>query len=876
MAVYATIALGLASTGEGGTFQVLQASGNAAYNYTVVGGLARADTPSLTGAGGAVIAAMRAAVAAAPPAISNLLVSGWALFAHEYDGRSVPNELAAAPPKFNITPDPFNSANETGGSTPTRTINDPTILDPDGNHNAMRITVTAQNQQNALTNINDDVLPTDDYTIRGMFQLESGGSGYRLGGVSVSTLSFTATASWVQQSLSLTAFANAVALGFSSAPGNATSQLGAYNLQLYDVKQTGTVFPSALDEKAALGFHAKRPSAYKGSLTIDQYGALDCTTTTDGALLVGPPDGATLTQFSMGCWINATAEPAGSSGNAFSFDFHTGGATNVSGGVGVTGNTATPDRIGMPFGNPNNSFLVAKTGQYLPGEGWQHLAVSVDNGVSTFYINGIPICTQTIPGYVNPAFVRLLLASTNNLTRRRKVLSHFLGQLQGWWFRQTPVTQTEIIQQDHHGRERLRLAGDPRIGSRRMALIGCGDSITADKASYYWHITQNRTISPRLHAHLEAVGGSDLGDWTADPRKAFLKQQIQAACNAGYTKVLTLHHAGTNEIEDWLNLTYKGTGGLTEWIVDYVAYIAELKAIDPRVLCGALTMVPRGTMSGVTNSGIYQSGALAAEQMRQTWNAYLRANYKSMGFDYLMDTGLGTERIDLNGNITAETIPGGTIRGNYRTAAGCVAYTLAPAGTLTLGALSGAAFPASCPAAPFTYQDVGRRVVGGTGSADIVAVAPDGTATLSTTGYTPTAYPNEPAASVTRDTITRTAFDALAYVSGAWSVQDAVSYQLNDGIHDSQPGGRLLADQIVGPAVATIQNTGAALAAAAAAAPSVTAALLTAIKMAASLSCAASVSGTLAPRLYADPNYTIAAVRVFSVSSTGRVFEVKP
>lgn len=806
--VFGTVALGLAGTAEGGSFSVVQASGIGAYDYTVVGGLARWDRVRLYGSGGATIRQTRNAVQAAQPGyISGLAVSGWGIYAHEWDGRAVPNEVASAPPSLNLVPDPFNPVDEDGGSTPARTINDPTITDPDGGHNAMRVVATAQNQQIALTNTTDDALPPDDYTIRGMFQIETGGSACRLGGVSVSTLSFTATASWVQQSLALTAFANSVNLGFSSAPGNSTGQIGAYNLQLYDVKQTGTVFPSATAEKAALGFHAKRPAAYKASLAFDAHGALDCTSETDGVLMVGPPDRVTLTQFGLGTWINATAEPVGAEGNAISFDFHTGGASNISGQLGVTGNTAVVDRIGMFYGNPNLSFTVAKVGQYFPGEGWHHLTVSVDNGVSTFYTNGIPICTQTVPGYVNPSFAKLLLASYNGISRRRKIINHFVGYLQGWYFRETPVSDADVLQMDQHGRARFAAIGDTRVGARKMAVFGCGDSITAFGPSYFWHATQDRNLSPRLHAYLEAVGGTNLDDWVADPRKAFLERQIQCALNAGYEIALTMHHAGTNEVLSWLQHNYHGSGGMTEWIADYVAYLAALKALNPaRKKTALLTMVPRGTMSGYPNPDVYQSGALAAEQMRQTFNDYLRANYLAMGADYLIDTGLGTERIDMNGNITAETIPGGTVRGNYRTAAGCVTYSRSPAATLALGALSGASIPATFPPGTFSYQDAGRRVVAGTGSADILAVNSDGSgATLSTAGYAPTAYTNEPAASVTRDTIARTAFDTNSYGSGSWTVQDAVGYQLTDGIHDTQPGGRLLCDTFVAPALATIQ-----------------------------------------------------------------------
>ncbi len=799
--VYPTIADGVAATAEGGSFSILQASLLAAYDYTVVGGLARFDRVRLTGTAGMDIALLRfsaRSVSLVPAKLNDLLVSGWGTNAEEWDGRVVPNEAAAVPPTLNLLPDPYNPANETGGGTPVRTINDPAVTDPDGGHNAMTTTFSAQNSQCAFINITDDVLPTDNYVIRGRFLLESGGSAFRIGAVAAGATSFafTADGNWTLQSLTLNAFANTPNLGFSTAVGNSTGVIAAYDVGLFDPFQGG-VFPSTTAEKAALGYHAKRPAAYKQSLTFDAFGSLDCTTETDGVLLQGPPDRITPTAFSMGIWILPTSEPTSTSGTAMAFDFHTGGASNISGQLGVTANNATNyDRFGMLYANPNLSFTVLKTGQYLVNEGWQHLSVSVDNGVSTFFINGIPICTQTVPAYVNPNFSKLILASYNGVSRRRKTTQHLPGFLQGWWYRNSAVNQGEATQMDAHGRARIRLSGDTRMGLRKLALFGSGGSITQFAPSYFWHVCQNRNLTPRIHAYCEALGGTGLSDWRADPRKSYFKRQLGAACDAGYDMALALFDAGMNDIDKW----DAGTYPFATWLVDFSAHIAELKAINPKVKAGCQTMVPK-------SSSLYDAAALRQEQLRQNWNDYLRANFVAMGFDYMIDCGLGTERIDIAGNITAETIPGGTVRGNYRWSAGCVAHNVSPAATITFSATSGASFTGTAPAGTFTYQDVGRRIVGTVGDADILAVDATGAVvTLSTTGFAPTPYTNEPAGSVTRDTITRTAFGALSYTSGNWSIRESGGFQDSTaGLHDTQAGGRLLCDVWVSPALATIQ-----------------------------------------------------------------------
>lgn len=804
--VYATVALGLAATSEGGTFEVSQAEGYGVYEYTVVGGAARFDSVALISAE---VAALRAAEAAVTAPITGLLVSGWGSNAHEWDGRVVPNEVAATPPTLNILPDPFNPADEDGGSTPARSINDSGITDPDGGQNALKITATAQNQQLGFINVTDDVLPTTDYVVRAQTILVSGGAAFRIGGVSANKADFTATGAWEQQVVALTGFANSVALGVSSAPGNSTGVLGVYNAQIFDTLLSGTVYPAPAAEKAALKWHAKRPAAYRQSLTFDAFRALDHTTETDGVILGGHPTLQTLAAgFAMGVWVKATAEPTSVYGNALSFDFHTSNATVTSGQVGIVGtfDAASPHRYGRMYANPNVSFLTLKTGHYLVGEGWQHLAVSNDAGVTTFYINGVPILEQSVPSWAAPTFARLILGNYNGIPRRRKVAQIFTGYLQGWWFIDRPVTQAEMIQQDQHGRERIEALGD-EIGERKVLWLAGTDSNTAFQPSYFWHLCQDRTLSPRMHAMCEAAGGTDIADWWA--RRAFALRQAQAGIDAGYLRIVFLLAPGANEIIDWVQGDYDGLehasppGGRDEWMVDFATYIAEFKALGSKVKAAVLTMLPRATTLGV----VYSAEDLGSEQVRQAHNDDLRDNFADYGIDYLIDAGLGTERIDASGVVTAELLSGGTIMGNYRSAAGCVTNSRQPAATITFSALSGASFTGTTPAGTFTSQDVGRKITGIAGSADIIDVNGDGSvATLSTTGYAPTPYPAEPAGSVTRDTIARVAFGSLSYNSTEWSVVNAVSYYGIDGIHYSEPGGRLVCDVVASSKIGLIQD----------------------------------------------------------------------
>lgn len=782
---YATLALGEAAEPAGNYFLVSQVAGNGAYKYqrTSTGSVFKGV--QLTGANASVISSQRLQASVLTLVTSGLVTHLWGTNAWEWDGRVVPNEVGAALPTLNLLPDPFNTKNESGGATPTIEINTTSTTDPLLGSNAQKLTITAQNQQLRVYTTGVTI-PTDNYRLRMQVKGLSGGGAFRLG--TTSGLSVTATSSWLQQETLLSAFSGTTAIGINSATGNTVAEVAIAASQLLD-PLAGEVAPSIQEElDAQKSGHLKMPFAFKGSSPLNSKGAITLNSTGGHVIHINPSQ-PTMSSYTVGLWVDATM-PAGTYGNAISFDHHTGsgGANNLMGQVGLYGATdSVAGRPGRLYLNPNLSVSVNTTNQHFDGQGKQHLTLTVSNGTVMAYINSVPLWLGNVSGWIAPKVARLLVGAYSSTSPRRKTANPLSGSVQGIYFYEKALSQSEVTQMDSYGRSRLRINTDT-YGSRKMLNIGCGDSLTAFAQSYWWHLGESKNLTPMLHGHLEAEGGTRLSDFIAEPRYSRLCQRIDAGVSAGYDEVWLYFLAGANDAPYWGNPTSSTTYSYADWKTAFLSHIAGLKARSPKVKVAILTMIPLPTLG------------LSTEVYRNTWNTDLRNSYLAMGFDKLIDIGLGTEKVDAFGIVSNEAIPGGTLMGNWRASQGAITYTSTPLQSLVLSALNGNSFTATGNTGTFTSADVYRRIVGGTGSARITAVNSDGsTATLTTTGYTPVGWTDENSATLNRDTVTYTAFDVLTYTSGSWSVRNDASFYQSDGIHPQYAGGRMLCDVVIPP-----------------------------------------------------------------------------
>lgn len=782
-AAHETFTQGLASTPVGEEFLVIQKSGQGAYRYTRTSGGAAFEGVELFGPQAETYAAQRAGETKVPPPASGLLTHLWGTNAREWDGRVIPNEVASAPPTLNLLPDPFNPANESGSFDPVRELNTRATPDPLGGSHAMKVTFSAPNQQLLFAHGSNEAVngpwstpANTSLRLRLWTRLLSGGSNYTLG---ESSSKITLTNEWQEHKVDLTT-TDPVPLGFGSTADSSQGVAAIAGAAIYD-EFAGDRLPDLArlltDQNGA---HGTMPLKLPGTIRFTPEAAIDNRVMDAGVRILTGADLPETPEYTLGVWVSPAAIEDPSYGTAISIGDHLDASAKYNQGMlGIYSakNSAIEARGRLrPF--PTNNVGKKRTGQYLIGQGWQHLALTVRNGLTTPYINGIPIYQATQQGWKPPRFNIVSVGYYLPGLRRQIANRHLPGQWQGAYVARKALTDEEILQMDRHGRARLAATGiEP--APRLLVAFGLGGGELAKPESWWWHLCENSDLRPRLHGHLEAQTAGGLTAWADPDRLAFLKRQILAAADS-YEEVWCFVPSGGSDESLW------AADNFDSYKKQYLDYLKTLRAIHPKVRLAVATALPRARVGS----------PLRAEQIRQAWNDDLRANAKSLGIALLLDIGLGTERIDAEGTITPESRPGGTVMGNWRMARAALAHNRRPAAALKLSAPSGDTLTATALAGTFGPEDVHRRIVAGAGVGRITAVAPDGSqATVSTSGFTPKKQAGEGDDQLARDSIPSTPFPETTFAPETWSVENDASHFLT-ATDQASAGGRIIADHI--------------------------------------------------------------------------------
>lgn len=790
---FATISEGLVATASGQKFLVTQKGGQGAYRYARISEGAIFEGVELFGANAEIHAAQRLEEAKVPDPAKGLLTHLWGTNAREWDGRVIPNEVAVSPPTLNLLPDPFNPANESGSFDPVRALNTGATPDPLGGSHAMGLTFSAANQQLIFSHGSNEAVNGPWFTpantplrLRLWAKLLSGGVNYTLG---ESTSKIALTDDWKEYQIHLET-SIPVPLGFGSTPDSSKGVVAIAGAAIYD-ELAGDRLPDLQQLLADQnGAHGTMPLKLPGTIRFTPEGAIDNRVMKAGVRILTGADLPESPEYSLGVWVNPGQVEDPSYGTAISIGDHLDSSAKYNQGMlGIYSdkNSAIEARGRLrPF--PTNNSGKKRTGQYLLGQGWQHLAITVKNGRTTPYINGIPIYEAVQEGWKTPRF-NIVSVGYYLPGLRRQIANRYLpGQWQGAYVARKALTDEEVLQMDRHGRARLQVTGitpAPRL----MVAFGVGGGELAKPESWWWHLCENYDLTPRLHGHLEAQNTGGLIDWASPERLAFLTRQILAAADS-YKEVWCFVPSGGSDERLWATDNYDA------YKRQYQDYLNALRAIHPKVRIAVSTALPRSRVGA----------PLKAEQVRQAWNDDLRANSADMNIDRLLDVGLGTERVDAQGAVTKETRPGGSVMGNWRMARAALAHKRSPAVALSLSATTGEAIAATAPAGTFGLEDVYRRIVAGAGSAQITNVAADGSqATLSTLGFTPKKQDGEGADQLARDSIVRGAFAKTILATEEWTIENDAGYYLN-GTDQTYAGGRVLGDLIAPLVQQTIRS----------------------------------------------------------------------
>ena len=792
---FGSVPEGLAATVSGQTFLVTQKGGEGAYRYTHTAAGAEFEGVELAGPNAARHAAQRIEESKVPAPAKGLLTHLWGTNAREWDGRVIPNEVAATPPTLNLLPDPFNPANESGSFEPVRELNTPATPDPLGGSHAMKLIFSASNQQLIFSHGNNEAVNGPWSTpgnaplrLRLWARLLSGGANYTLG---ESSSKIAITSDWKEYKIDFTT-KDPVPLGFGSGATNSDGVAAVAGAAIYD-EFAGDRLPDLqqlLSDQN--GAHGTMPLKLPGTIRFTPEGAIDNQVMGAGVRILTGADLPETPEYSLGVWVSPGQVKDPSYGTAISIGDHLDSSAKYNQGMlGIYSdkNSAIEARGRLrPF--PTNNSGKKRTGQYLLGQGWQHLAITVKNGLTTPYINGIPIYEATQDGWKAPRF-NIVSIGYYLPSLRRQIANRYLpGQWQGAYVARKALSDEEILQMDRHGRARLQVTGITPA-PRRMVAFGIGGGEVAKSESWWWHLCENYDLTPRLHGHLEAQNTGGLSAWASPERIAFLTRQILAAADS-YQEVWCFVPSGGSDERLWDAEGYK----FDAYKKQFLDYLKTLRAIHPKVRIAVSTALPRARVGA----------PLKAEQVRQAWNDDLRANSQAMGIDRLLDPGLGTERIDAQGAIAKETRPGGSVMGNWRLARASLPHKRNPASTLSLSATNREAITATATAGTFGPEDIYRRIVAGEGSAQITEVTSDGSqAILSTLGFTPKNEVGEGSDQLARDSIVRKPFAKTALAPDEWSVEHDTGYYLA-GTDQTYPGGRILGD-LMAPLVQQTLNT---------------------------------------------------------------------
>lgn len=748
----------------------------------------------------------------------------WGSYSLEWDGRVIVNRLGAVPPTLNAAPLPFNFLDEVG-TTPAREPNTTAVLDPLGGNNALKLTHTAQAQfATTYRSSYGATSYTTDLRSRIKTQNISGGNQYRQGLASVSTgqLVTAPAGAWdaTPWETTLAAYAGAADTGFGSATGNTTGVVAVFNYQLYDplAGESASLPTDAQELAAAKSGHMKRGLSLPNSFVIDPLtGIITFDGAQGSAILSLDVNGVTLENgYTFGCMMEPTQEMPGTTGEmVMGFDRHTAmtnGASGVTHGqIGLYQNASSAYRIGKPFVNPTISGLAGAptVTRYMLNQGMLFYAHSVTpNGNGTtatqrVFIDEVPhIMTAGLAWNTStpPKATRIQVGAWNNTDEQHKVANPFVGRFGGFFFVPRPLSQDEIHQIGLRMCQKLRMDG-AREAERRAWFMFNGDSLTAFSPSWAWHLSDHRGLSPRLFAHVVALGGTDIGGAWTDARRLRDLDLIKAAARAGFAAVAPVCRWLTNEVIgsdpwSWIN------NGRTHipWRDDWVKPLMDQYRDAGATYIFGVTGPPRLGL-GATNDD-----ELANDLMVQAANDDMRNNPELFGWDETIDIGLATERMTSWGVFAPEAKPGGDFMFDWRCANASRsggtrdAIPHAVTGTLHLSAANGNGVAAEASdAGTFLWHDRYRRIThtgSGTAYGRIMSIIDDRHAVIDFNDVTPTAWPGEPALVTTRDKIVRGGgFTTVDLAAGTWAIVSCQEEWQTDGIHQAEHGGRRESDR---------------------------------------------------------------------------------
>lgn len=805
---------GLDATVAGEHFAIVQLGGTGCYIYHNIDGTSAefvecchyGDYQSAK-----VEALARELMKDAPPAVRFFLN---AEAGRRFDDMFMPSVLpGAVDPTLSLNPFPIGSFAEKAGS-PGAVIDYPAagIVDSSGGDRAGTATFNHDNDIHAMF----DSLPAGDYKIVAWLKHVSGDFDYRLGSLA-SHADITVTGSWALYTADVahTGSGELGVIGGDSSSGQ--SSVVAYHLiAVYDARYCGDVFPTVEEELAAMqSGHGMPAGSFPGAIDFRQGRGAWMEGQKPIVIPLGPDYETTDGGFTMGITVDLDAVPsAGGPASALSFFYESSAmARNSDGQIGIS---SRDDSFGCPYFTDAAGTGIAKARTYTPRKGSVTIFYRQKaGGGAGGWVNGREVAVSSNDSDLGLDAIRAFIAGAYNGTLDGDHTANALAAgINSVWFADEALSDAEMIDMD---RAMLRIAkeGGAKIDRFNSVRVR-GDSLFDGGEA-----PNILSGFPELRMDMSnnSLGGSDLNSWDSTylpDEQRFLWQASQTFDN----NFLWFHPGNAGQgsnTYDWsgdgiaFSHTYEFTyqGEVTTYRQKLIDYIRALKRADPSYKPVFFTPPPIAQASGM-NGLAWSEASLNRELARLAFIDDVVENMDEFGFVAVVHMGRGTKRLTGYDPVTfvptfVDEVAGGSIMGDYASAAAAASHNRPIAAAVTLSAVSGSSFTATAPAGTFTYQDVARKITGDGGNARIESINADGSeATLSTDGFVPTARANEPASFIDDFTILRSAFGGTSYSSGQLSVEADTGnplagggtggYWLGDTLHHDRPGARLQAE----------------------------------------------------------------------------------
>jgi len=402
------------------------------------------------------------------------------------------------------------------------------------------------------------------------------------------------------------------------------------------------IIPNVLADKSLV---LRRSKTDKGRIPINNQGLIQPSLDPEFDGLELDLSNIAITELSMGGFAEITKDVTGVNKFAHLMGVAPNEDRTVNNRNGQVGIYGAPQNFRF-YNNPDLTKSRSRSTATLDNQGLVHLAITLQSGKLTGYINGIPAFEGPAKKFTpfNIGKITLLGASYSFRVAADKNQHREYADM--FWLSDKALSNSEVLQIDAHARERFSVKQVYNL-PRKIAVIGCCDSLTAFLPSPFWRLNESPRLKPGFIGVLDAIGGSKFGSKAAnaydnEDRRRLRINMAVSALSAGYQNVVMSWQYGTNDLLGVIRSRQNPIGWrsgrtiIDDMIQEDKARILSHPNAKPnwaeRLKLVLITVPPHGRWETAANKTFS-----ANKRARLAYNRDCRENYQSRGYDALID-----------------------------------------------------------------------------------------------------------------------------------------------------------------------------------------------------------------------------------------------